>query len=157
MVAVSWNDGMKFCEWLSKKEMKTCELLNEAQWEYAFRAGTQSAYSFGDDPQDLGDYGWYSDNSGRHTNTVGGKRPNPWGLYDMQGNVWEWCQDYYDAYSDAEVKNSIKVLKGYYDARMLRGGSWLGDAVYCRAASRRGFVPGCRYDDGGLRVCFRLD
>lgn len=95
VVEVSWNDGMKLCEWLSTKEMKTYQLLTEAQWECACRAGTQTAYSFGDDPKDLSDYAWYFGNSESHTHPAGGKRPNSWGLYDMQGNVYGWCQDYY--------------------------------------------------------------
>jgi formylglycine-generating enzyme required for sulfatase activity len=158
VVEVSWNDGKKFCEWLSKKESKTYQLLTEAQWEYACRAGTQLAYSFGDDPEDLGSYAWYRGNSESHTHPAGGKTPNPWGLYDMQGNVWEWCQDYYyDAYSGADEKDPIKVLQGPIDARVLRGGSWSNDAESCRAACRVGNAPGNRYDGFGLRVCFHLD
>jgi formylglycine-generating enzyme required for sulfatase activity/serine/threonine protein kinase len=157
VVDVTWNDGVKFCDWLSKKEKKTYQLLTEAQWEYACRAGTQTMYSFGDDAKDLDDYAWYSHNSEGHTHPAGGKKPNPWGLCDMQGNVWEWCQDYYDAYSGAEEKDPIKVLKGPNDARVLRGGCWTYAAGDCRAACRVKGAPGSRFSNGGLRVCFRLD
>ena len=91
VVCVSWNDAVKFCDWLRKKENKTYGLPTEAEWEYACRAGTTTAYFFGDDPKMLGDYAWYYDNSEHNTHPVGGKRPNPWGLYDMHGNVWQWC------------------------------------------------------------------
>ena len=158
VVEVSWNDGKEFCEWLSKKEGKTYQLLTEAQWEYACRAGTQTAYSFGDDSEDLGSYAWYGGNSEFHTHPAGGKTPNPWGLYDMQGSVWEWCQDYYyDAYSGADEKDPIKTLQGSIDRRVLRGGSWTRDADGCRAACRGRYAPGSRHVSDGLRVCFRLD
>ena len=95
VVYVTWNDAMKFCDWLSDKK-KIYTLPTEAEWEYACRAGTTTVYSFGDDPTTLGDYAWYLDNSGSRTHPVGGKNPNPWGLHDMNGNVFQWCADYYD-------------------------------------------------------------
>jgi eukaryotic-like serine/threonine-protein kinase len=158
VVEVSWNDGVKLCEWLSKKDNETYQLLTEAQWEYACRAGTRTAYSFGDDPKDLGDHAWYRVNSEFHTHPAGGKKPNPWGLYDMQGNAAAWCQDYYyDAYSGAEEKDPVKVLKGSIDARVSRGAQWSSDAESCRAAYRYSSAPGTHSGHRGLRVCCRLD
>ena len=156
VVCVSWNDAVKFCDWLSKKEKKTYGLPTEAEWEYACRAGTTTAYFFGDDPKMLGDYAWYYDNSEHNTHPVGGKRPNPWGLYDMHGNVWQWCADYYDPryYRNSPDKDPQKLLGT--DARVFRGGSWSHYAGFCRAAFRNRDAPGLRYDLG-FRVCVRPD
>ena len=157
VVEVSWNDAVKFCDWLAAKGKGRCELPTEAQWEYACRAGTQTAYFFGGDAGKLGEYAWYSDNSERHTHPVGGKKPNPWGLYDMSGDVWQWCQDYYGPYSANEDINPIRKYKVSEDARVCRGGSWFYYAEFCRAACRYRCAPGSRFYYVGLRVCFRLD
>ena len=97
VVNVSWNDAAAFCQWLSRKEGKEYRLPTEAQWEYACRAGSTTRYSFGDDATSLGEYAWYAGNSGSKTHPVGEKKPNAWGLYDMHGNVWEWCADWFAA------------------------------------------------------------
>jgi formylglycine-generating enzyme required for sulfatase activity len=155
VVCVSWNDAVKFCEWLSNKEKKTYELPTEAEWEYACRAGTKTAYSFGDDPKDLGDFAWFGEDfGGGHTHPVGLKKPNPWGLYDMHGNVWQWCADGYDKYQEG----SIKDPKGKESAnsRVLRGGSWRYVPRLCRPAGRYDYDPAYRGDFFGFRVVLRL-
>ncbi len=157
VVCVSWNEANAFCNWLSKKEKRMYQLPTEAQWEYACRAGTTTAYSFGDDPKDLGDYAWYQDNSGNHTHPVGGKKPNPWGLYDMHGNVWQWCADGEREYPKAPHKESIKDPKGPDNGgRVVRGGSWVFEPGYCRSAYRHVDYPGIRNVNFGFRVVLRL-
>ena len=151
----SWNDAVKFCDWLSKKEKKTYDLPTEAQWEYACRAGTTTAYSFGDDAKALGDYDWYTDNSRLQTHPVGGKKPNPWGLYDMHGNVRQWCADWYGPYSKDDIKDPQGGNNG--DSRVVRGGSWAAAPRHCRAAFRSSDAPGHRNSEVGFRVCVRLD
>ncbi|MDA7492884.1 formylglycine-generating enzyme family protein [bacterium] len=135
---VSWEDAIEFCRKLSelpaeKEAGNVYRLPSEAEWEYACRAGTTTKFSFGDDESELGDYAWYDDNSDRNTHPVGGKKPNAWGLYDMHGNVWEWCQDWYWDYPSGSVTDP-RGPRGSY--RVLRGGSWYAPAEYCRSACR---------------------
>jgi formylglycine-generating enzyme required for sulfatase activity len=148
---VDWNDAQEFCQKLSEKMGKKYRLPSESEWEYACRAGTQTRYYFGDDEKLLGEYAWYGENSGSKTLPAGQKKPNNWGLYDMSGNVWEWCEDglhgnYQKAPTDGTAwsKNhsvTSRVL------RVLRGGSWGSDPRYCRSACRNCGV-GPLYDNG---------
>jgi formylglycine-generating enzyme required for sulfatase activity len=155
---VSWNDAQEFCKKLNQLIAgKDFRLPTEAEWEYACRAGTQTRYYFGDDAAKLGDYGWYDENSGSKTHPVGQKKPNDWGLYDMSGNVWEWCEDpYHDSYANKpeNIKNNGNTIWSSSDAslRVLRGGSWVDDSRDCRSANRS------RYDADGRdsSVGFRL-
>jgi formylglycine-generating enzyme required for sulfatase activity len=131
-----------YCQWLSAKTGRYYRLPTEAEWEYACRAGTTTAYSFGDDPGQLGDYAWYFDNSEDKYHKVGEKKPNPWGLYDMHGNVTEWCldqyyPDYYQQFAGKTVKNPVAVPKEIYP-NVVRGGSWDDDPDRLRSAARRG-------------------
>src|SRR5262249_9745907 len=100
--SVPWDDCEAFCRKLTELTGHLCRLPTEAEWEYACRAGTTTAYSFGDKAK-LGEHGWYEANSGGQTQPVGKQKPNAWGLYDMHGNVWEWCQDWYAADSYAKT------------------------------------------------------
>ena len=134
---VTWDHAVDFCEALDRKDATRPAgwhygLPTEAQWEYACRAGTTTAYSFGDDPRDLDEYAWYKDNSDGRTHEAGGKKPNPWGLYDMHGNVRQLCADRYGKYQNGYVKD-FKDGPGY---RCLRGSAWDCDAVACRSAYR---------------------
>jgi formylglycine-generating enzyme required for sulfatase activity len=132
---VSWNDAQNFIKRLNEKE-KTHKfrLPTEAEWEYACRAGTNTEFSYGDDVNKLDKYAWHYDNSERKTHPVGQKEPNLWGIYDMHGNVYEWCQDWYGDYAS----NSVVDPKGPDNekGRVLRGGSWRSFARIIRSARR---------------------
>ena len=123
---VSWEDAVEFCKKLSdlpeeKKAGRVYRLPTEAEWEYACRAGSKTAFNFGESAKSLGDYAWVGDNSGTQTHPVGEKKPNAWGLYDMQGNVGEWCSDWYGEYP----KGAFIDPTGPNAAdRTLRGGSY---------------------------------
>jgi formylglycine-generating enzyme required for sulfatase activity len=136
---VSWNDAQAFCQKLSQITGKTYRLPTEAEWEYACRAGTTTRYYFGDDDNQLGNYAWYSGNSDRTTHPVGQKKPNGWGLYDMSGNVWEWCEDdCHNNYIGAPTDGSAWITN-YQRAnpfKIVRGGSWETLSRYCRSANR---------------------
>ena len=124
VVQVCWDDATAFCKWLSQREGVHYRLPTEAEWEYACRAGSQSVWSFGDDPDALCDYAWFKRNAGSTTQPVGRKRPNPFGLYDMYGNVWEWCKDRYTpSYADDHGIDP-KGPSEEKPERVLRGGSW---------------------------------
>jgi formylglycine-generating enzyme required for sulfatase activity/tRNA A-37 threonylcarbamoyl transferase component Bud32 len=152
---VSWYDCQKFCQKLQQHTGKAMRLPTEAEWEYACRAGTATAYYNGDSEAALRKVGWYGANSGQRTHPVGELAPNAWGLYDMHGNVDHWCADWYGPYSEEDKID--KKIDNIEKSRVLRGGSF-GDApVYCRAASRRWDAPASRHVARGCRVCFSLD
>ena len=157
---VSWNDAVAYCKKLSEKEDKTYRLPTEAEWEYACRAGTQTRWSFGDDEKALGDYAWYRENAydidERYAHQVELKKPNAFGLYDMHGNVWEWCHDYYveDYYKQSPAKDPMGPASG--SSRVLRGGSWFGRTRYARSAGRGRNDAGAR-GSGGFRLVRELD
>ena len=155
---VSWNDAQAFLKKLNAavetrgRASLQFRLPSEAEWEYAARAGTQTAYSFGDDPARLGDYAWFDDNSDKETHPVGQKKPNAFGLYDMHGNVWEWCQDTYGDYNETPKDGSAYGSLGDEKAKVLRGGSWGVNPLNCRSANRDRNVPDDRNFLIGARV-----
>jgi formylglycine-generating enzyme required for sulfatase activity len=143
-----------YCKWLSAKTGRYYRLPTEAEWEYACRAGTTTAYSFGDDPAQLDDFGWFYDNSDESYQKVGQKRPNPWGLHDMHGNVAEWVLDAYssDGYlrlGQARIKSPLNVPTQIYP-RVVRGGSWVDDAPALRSAARGHSEPDWKAQDPQL-------
>ena len=153
---ISWDDATKFCEALSKKTGKKVTLPTEAQWEYACRAGNKTTYSFGDDASKLGEYAWHDKNAygtgEKYAHSVGEKKPNAFGLYDMHGNVWEWCRDWYATGFYANAKNVDPENTTEAKARVLRGGSWYYDPLFCRAAFRDWCPSDGRANNGGFRV-----
>lgn len=143
-LCMTHHAAMEYCRWLSLKTGKTYRLPTEAEWEYAARAGTQTAYFFGDDPKDLDQYAWYQKNAEDLTHEVGAKKPNPWGLCDMYGNVGEWCldhyqKDYHASFAPGKVALSPVLLPT--DKRfshVVRGGSWADEPARLRSAARVG-------------------
>jgi formylglycine-generating enzyme len=175
---VSWYEAVEFCNELSRQEgLDPCysgsgasmlcdftangyRLPTEAEWEYACRAGTGTDFYTGNmthplssplDPA-LDHAGWYGGNSGASTHPVGEKEPNAFGLYDMHGNVYEWCWDWYGSgyYASSPAEDPRGPASGSY--RVLRGGSWFGNARICRSANRHGIFPANRSNDSGFRL-----
>ena len=151
---VSWNDAQRFIARLNEREGgNRYRLPTEAEWEYAARAGTTTAYSFGDNAAELGRYAWYGEDFATGgTHPVGRKAPNPWGLYDIHGNAWEWVRDWYDPayYANSPATDPQGPEQG--GERVVRGGSWHTTATSWRTAFRRGYVPDYR----GISIGFRL-
>ena len=137
---VSWGDAIAYCKKLSEKEGRTYRLPTEAEWEYACRAGTKTTWSFGNDEKVLGDYAWYRENAWdideKYAHQVELKKPNAFGLYDMHGNVCEWCRDYFGEsyYNQSPEKDPMGPARGAI--RVLRGGSWGSSSRNTRSASR---------------------
>ncbi len=164
---VSWSKAARYCNARSRLEgLQPCYDLNtwecdfdadgyrlptEAEWEYACRAGTKTKYFFGNEPSKLQNYAWFDKNSGKKPQLVGQKQPNPWGLYDMYGNVWEWCNDFYkvDYYQESPEENPKGPKTG--DNKVVRGGAWKFSAENCRSGYRYNEDPA--YSD----VCFGYD
>lgn len=164
---VRWSDAVRFCNKLSESEglqpcydLKTwkCDftaggyrLPTEAEWEYACRGGTSTTFFFGDNPATLGQYAWFDKNSGAHPHPVAQKRPNPWGLYDICGNLGEWCNDFYkvDYYRNSPATDPTGP--GVGETKVVRGGAWRFSAERCRSGYRYNENPG--YAD----VCFGYD
>ena len=172
---VSWLDAVMFCNWLSKREknLTPCYVIEtpaspdsqfrvrlipnatgyrlptEAEWEYACRAGTASKFAFGDEDELLDAYGVFKS---RGASPIGSKRCNRWGLFDMHGNVWEWCQDWLTDYDEAEVENPLAARPGDQNQRVYRGGSWYHQARYALSSNRSGTNPLRRNERVGFRV-----
>lgn len=156
VVGVSWDEACAYCEWVMTNhevlgEPRIVRLPTEAEWEYACRAGTTTRFWSGDDDTDLKRVGWFGEGFGRQPHSVGEKPPNPFGLFDVHGNVWEWCSDWHGEYGAADRTDPIGPATGA--ARVLRGGSYWSGAARCRSAARLWNVPGLRDDYIGFRVC----
>ncbi len=147
---VSWEDCQKFLMLLNAKATgQTFSLPTEAQWEYACRAGNDDNSPDNDDA-DLETSGWYLKNAAHMTHPVGELKPNAWGLYDMQGNVWEWCADWFGAYEGGDETDPTGPATGWM--RVLRGGSWCNYAASCRCTNRGFYPPTTRNQYCGFRV-----
>jgi formylglycine-generating enzyme required for sulfatase activity len=150
---VSWDDAVRFCHKLSIREGTRYRLPTEAEWEYACRAGTTTAFSFGHADLNLAEYGWFHLNSLLRVQPVAQRIPNPWGLYDMHGNVWEWCSDRYaDGYRDRPVSDPRGPRFSPGADHVVRGGSWFSGARFCRSVSRRRQSQTTASDSLGFRV-----
>ena len=157
VTTVSWNDAQDFIRWLNQKEGGSAyRLPTEAEWEYAARAGTTTRYSWGNSESQAGDYAWYDKNAydvgGKYAHGVGIKMPNPWGLYDMHGNVWEWVQDWYDEnyYRNSPMNDPKGPSSGW--GRVGRGGGWGSAARGLRSADRSIDSPGDCHSFLGFRL-----
>ena len=147
---VSWDECQEFISKLNSITGKTFRLPTEAEWEYAARGGNKSRGYQYSGSNNISDVAWYDDNSGSKTHAVGSKQSNELGIYDMTGNVWEWCQDWYGSYSSSSQVNPIGANSG--SNRVIRGGSWSGAAWGCRSSYRYGSSPGYRGSNFGLRL-----
>ena len=176
---INWTDAALYCNERSRAEgLKPCydektwecdfaadgyRLPTEAEWEYACRAGSNTRYSFGNSSGSLKDHAWYTENSSATTHPVGQKKPNAWGLYDMHGNVAEWCEDFYaEGYDAAPGAAADPRGPPSGDERVLRGGSWRSSADACRASARASEAPGFAdvcfgYEAYGFRCVRRAD
>jgi formylglycine-generating enzyme required for sulfatase activity len=157
---LSFDEAVEFCEKVTEllraakliTEKQIVRLPSEAEWEYVARAGTKTAYSFGDDVKKLGDFAWFTGNAAGNDPPVGAKKPNPWGLYDVHGYLWEWCSDpWHDSYEGAPTDGSVWKKDGDARRRVARGGSWQDKADLLRSSYRLALDPKTRDAGLGLR------
>ncbi len=151
-ISMTQHAANKYTQWLSAKTGHFYRLPTEAEWEYACRAGTEGPFSFGNQVSQLGKYAWFQKNSEWRYRQIGSRKPNPWGLYDMHGNIWEWTLDRYDfSYpaADGAVENPWARAEALYP-RVVRGGSWMDEAEMLRCAARRGSEADWKMQDPQL-------
>lgn len=155
--SISWDDAKLFCERLSIRSGVNVRLPYEAEWEYACRSGTNTNYYSGDSESDLNLIAWHKGNSSSSLHPVGQKAPNPWGLYDMVGNTWQWCEDWYgeDYYASSPTIDPTGPTSG--EKRVLRGGSWCFGPWACRSAVRVSSDPSTRTLSDGLRIVVTIE
>lgn len=146
---VSWNDCQTFITKLNALTGETFSLPTEAEWEYAARGGNKAQGYLYSGSNTIGDVAWYTSNSSSTTHPVKTKQPNELGIYDMSGNVWEWCSDWYGSYSSSAQTDPVGPSSGSF--RVLRGGSWFNSATYCRVANRDYFTPSYVYYINGVK------
>ncbi len=157
VINVSWNDAQAYIKWLNEQTGENYRLPTEAEWEYSARAGTTTKWSFGDDEKELEKYAWYNSNDGKRTKEVGTKDSNPWGLHDMHGNVWEWCQDdWVDSY-EKTPRDGKAYEDTSLDRKVLRGGSWFNVDSYTRSSNRDRLIPTVSIDNVGFRLLRTLN
>jgi formylglycine-generating enzyme required for sulfatase activity len=152
VIHVTWHEAVAFTEWLSEQTGHNYRLPTEAEWEYAARAGSETAYCFGDDTADLREYAWFAENSSARAWPVGRKKANPWGVHDMHGNVWEWTSSVYrPRYEGQELHN---VQHSYVGGELLvaRGGCWMNKADWLRSSLRYWYPPDYQSAYLGFRV-----
>ena len=156
VISVSWDDAKTYTKWLSKKTNQNYRLPTEAEWEYVARAGTTTKYSFGNSDSNLGSYAWYKDNGNERTHKVGTKEPNPWGLYDIHGNVWEWCEDWYtDSYNNTP-RDGTDNSSGSHEMKVLRSGSCNYASGSTRSANRAAIDATYHGSNNGFRLARTL-
>lgn len=153
--SISWLDAVAFCKALSRRENKSYRLPTEAEWEYACRAGTSSAFNTGKEELKSSDAWFDRPFEGGSTHHVAAFKPNAWGVYDMHGNVREWCADWYGEYGWSAMVDPKGARSG--DARVMRGGAFTDHPGVCRSAVRLWFDPGDRFRNDGFRVAMDAD
>jgi formylglycine-generating enzyme required for sulfatase activity len=152
MTGNSWNEIFHFIKKLNAKTGMKFRLLTEAEWEFAARGGTKTKNYKYAGSNNISNVAWYEDNSGGQVHEVATKAPNELGLYDMSGNVWEWCQDYYGSYSSGSVTDPTGPPSGITTRHVLRGGSWLYDRSGCRVSDRLNATASFQFSDIGFRL-----
>ncbi|HIC10000.1 MAG TPA: formylglycine-generating enzyme family protein [Campylobacterales bacterium] len=156
VINVSYEDAKAYLEWLSKKTGDKYRLPTEAEWEYAARAGSEGRFFFGDSVKDLPKYSWYWDNAKDGPHPVGQKLPNMWNLYDMAGNVWEWCEDYFTE-NLSDIPSNGVPYSVQTDGRVIKGGSWNDYGINLRHSNRIGFPQTIKMNDTGFRAVMEVE
>jgi formylglycine-generating enzyme required for sulfatase activity len=152
VINISWNEAKEYAEWISEKSGEDYTLLSESEWEYIARAGTSTKWSFGDSSEQLEDYAWFDINSGDRTHSVGEKRPNGWNIYDVHGNVWEWCEDdWVQNYEETPIDGTPNSIENS-NRKVIRGGAYFNFQDYTRSVNRSSSEKSKREPYFGFRL-----